>query len=67
VGDSVGDSVGASVWAYIGSFFNIAYDVDISSSNKLWESGIVSSFDGKLWRLHSGKYSSIIYTWNPKE
>jgi hypothetical protein len=66
---SVGDSVRASVWdsvgdsvgAYIGSYFDIKYKVDITSSNKLWNKGIVPSFDGTLWRLH-GHNGKIIWS-----
>lgn len=61
VGASVRDSVGDSVWAYISSFFKIKYKYDFSSCIKLWESGFVPSFDGKTWRLHSGKNAKIVY------
>jgi hypothetical protein len=62
--DSVGDSVWASAWAsvrtsvggsvgaYIGSFYDIK-DYKFQSAVDLWEAGLVSSFDGKTWRLHS--------------
>ena len=58
--DSVRDSVGDSVWAYISSFFNIQYKYDFSNCVKLWESGLVPSFDGKIWRLHGYK-GKILY------
>ena len=62
---SVWDSVRASVWesvgAYIGSFFDIPYKRDITPSNRLWESGLVASFDGKTWRLHTGPKAAIVY------
>ena len=69
VWDSVGDSVWDSVWnsvrdsveANIGTFFDIKYKYDLSSNNKLWERGLVPSFDGKIWRLHSGEKSDIIF------
>jgi len=64
---SVRDSVRASVWAYISTFFNINYRYDFFSVNELWNRGIVPSFDGKVWRLHSGKDASIIYEWNKEE
>ena len=71
VGDSVWDSVrvsvGDSVRAYISSFFNINYKYDFSSVNELWNKGIVPSFNGKTWRLHSGKDATIIYKWNKNE
>lgn len=68
VWDLVGDSVGASVGAYISSFFAVEYNHDLynhdfSSAIKLWESGLVPSFDGTTWRLHSGKKAEIIYEW----
>jgi len=59
VGNSVWDSVWASVWdsveAYISSFFDIQYPFDFSPCVKLWEKGLVPSFDGTLWRLHGAK------------
>jgi len=77
VGDSVWDSVWASVWdsvwasvwdsvwasvrAYISTYFDIKYNFDYSSSNKLWERGLVPSFDGKIWRLHTGKNADIVF------
>lgn len=60
VRDSVMASVWASVMAYTGSFFDIGYKIDIASSNNLWDRGFVPSFDGKVWRLHSGKKAKIV-------
>jgi len=69
VGGSVWDSVWASVWAsvgaYISSFFDIKYKYDFSPAIKLWEQGLVPSFDGTTWRLHSGKKAKIVYEWKP--
>jgi len=65
-GASVRDSVRDSVWAYISTFFAIKYNHDLSSAIKLWESGLVPSFDGTTWRLHSGKNAEIVYGWKPK-
>ena len=62
---SVGDSVWASVWAYVSAFFAIDYEHDFSSAVKLWEAGLVPSFDGRTWRLHTGKDAKIIYEWTP--
>jgi len=51
-----------SVWAYTGSFFKIAQWKYVKHPKekypytplvKLWEQGIVPSFDGKDWRLHT--------------
>ena len=65
---SVGASVWASVRAYQGSMFNI-WDgsYKFHPAVDLWKRGLVASFDGKLWRLHSGKKAEIVYTWNPSE
>ena len=61
VGDSVWDSVRDSVWAYISTFININYNYKFSIISKLWERGIIPSFDGTIWRLHSGNNVDIIY------
>ena len=65
VGASVGASVWASVWASVGaytsSFFDIEYKYDFSPCVKLCEGGLVPSFDGTTWRLHSGKNADIVY------
>ena len=61
VGDLVMASVRASVWAYISSFFAIDYEFNFSSAVKLWESGLVPSYDGQVWRLHTGKDAKIVY------
>ena len=62
VGDSVGDSVWASVGAYTSSFFDLPtwkYIKHPKGQNPykpvidLWNVGLVPSFDGKIWRLHS--------------
>jgi len=72
VGDSVWagvwNNVWDSAWAYAGSFFNIpkwkyvkhkkgAYPFQPVAD--LWERGIVTSFDGKVWRLHGHKGAII--------
>jgi len=64
--DSVMDSVGASVWAYLSSFFDVEYILDCSSAIKLWKSGLVPSFDGTTWRLHSGKNADVVFEWKPE-
>jgi hypothetical protein len=61
VWDSVWDSVGASVASYVSTFFAIDYEYDFSSAVKLWEAGLVPSFDGRTWRLHTGKNAKIVY------
>ena len=79
VWDSVEDSVGASVWAsvrdsvedsvgaYSSSFFDIKFDHDYSSCVKLWEMGLVPSFEGTTWRLHSGENADIVFEISKEE
>ena len=68
VGASVWTSVGASVWAYTGSLFNIWGDTyKFQPAVDLWKRGFIPSFDGKTWRLHSGKKAEIVYEWTPNE
>jgi hypothetical protein len=66
VWDLVGDSVRDSVWAYASTFFAIDHKHDYSSAMKLWEAGLVPSFDGTMWLLHSGKNADIVYEWMPE-
>jgi len=70
VWDSVGNSVRASVWAYISSFFNLDKwkNIDHKPGENpfqcgidLWERDLVPSFDGEVWRLHSGPNAKIVY------
>jgi hypothetical protein len=63
---SVFDSVLASAWAYISTFFDVEYKFDYSSAIKLWESGLVPSFDGTTWRLHSGENADVVFEWTPE-
>ena len=65
VWDSVWDSVGDSVGAYVSSFFAINYKYNFSSVANLWNAGLVPSFDGKVWRLHSGTKADVVYEWTP--
>ena len=79
VWDSVGDSVWDSVWAsvrdsmwdsvgaYTSGYFDIKYSHDFSANNKLWDAGLVPSFDGTTWRLHSGKDAKVVYEITAKE
>lgn len=70
VGYSVGYSVRDSVWdtvgAYISTFIDGEYRDDLSPAVKLWEAGLVPSFDGTTWRLHSGKSADVVYEWTPE-
>ena len=63
---SVGDSVWDSVYAYYSSFFDVEYKFDYSSAIKLWEAGLVPSFDGTTWRLHSGENADVVYERTPE-
>ena len=66
VWDSVRASVGNSVGAYTGSIFTIWNgEYKFTPAVELWKRGFVASFDGKTWRLHSGKKAEIVYEWTP--
>ena len=73
VWDSVRDSVWTSVWtsvgAYISGFFRlekwsyIEHEPGINPFQPaidLWEQGLVPSFDGKTWRLHTGPDGRVV-------
>jgi len=64
---SVRDSVRAAGGAYISSFFAVKYSHDFTPCVKLWEVGLVPSFDGTTWRLHSGKNVDVVYEWTSAE
>jgi len=75
VGNSVGNSawynVSYSISAYIGSLFpsiNIwkyknheQGQYPFQSAVNLWYRGLVPSFDGKIWRLHSGEKAEVVW------
>ena len=71
VWDNVGYSVRDSVWAYIGSLFpNIQKwkyknhehsQYPFQSAVNLWYRGLLPSFDGKIWRLHSGEKAEVVW------
>ena len=80
VRDSVGGSVRGSVWdlvyAYIGSMFklpewkHVKHEKGVypfQSVVDLWEQGLVPTFDGKFWRLHSGKKASVVFKISKEE
>jgi len=79
VGTSVCDSVGDSVWAFIGSFFKLKrtewkYTEKIKtkgypfeSAVKLWNMGLVVSFDGTTYRIHGGKDAKVMYEITKKD
>lgn len=39
---------------------------EITAAVKLWDDGLVPSFDGTTWRLHSGKSADIVYELTPE-
>ena len=73
VRDSAWDSAWDSVWAYIGSFYVLPRDTwkyteyikcdgyPFESAVKLWEMGLVPSFNGKIWRLHGGPDGKVLW------
>jgi len=75
--DSMWASVGDYVWAYYGSFFILSrndwkYTEKIKtdqypflSAVKLWEMGLVPSFDGKRWKLHAHKDARVVWEGEP--
>ena len=58
---SIWDSVWDSVMAYASSFVDIECEHGLSSAIKLWEAGLVPSFDDKTWRLHTGEDAHVVY------
>jgi len=71
VGNSVGASVRDSVWAYTSTMFTLQqwkYIEHKKGQNpfaivlKLWDKGLIPSFDGTNWRLHTGKKAKVIFT-----
>jgi len=71
VWNSVRNSVQSSVWAYIGSLFpsigkweyknHEHSQYPFQSAVNLWYRGLVPSFDGKIWRLHSGEKAEVVW------
>ncbi|MCK9370635.1 hypothetical protein M0R04_12055, partial [Candidatus Dojkabacteria bacterium] len=66
VWDTVWASVRASVGAYTATFVDIKYKYNLKSAQKLWERGLLASFDGTDWRLH-GKDGKEVYKISQKE
>jgi hypothetical protein len=70
---SVRGSVWGSVWAYTSSLFpgitkwkHIDHTPGTNpfrSAVDLWHMGLVASFDGTTWRLHTGEKAEIVYEW----
>lgn len=72
VGDSLWHSVGDSLEAYIGYILSPVVErwkyvkhrkgaYPFMPSASLWNRGLVPSFDGKLWRLHSGPQAEVVW------
>jgi hypothetical protein len=66
--DTVWDTIWATIWAYAGSLFNIekwgnypAGTYPFQPALDLWKRGLVPSYDGKTWRLHSGEKGEVVY------
>ena len=70
---SVGNSVRDSVWASVGALFYLrrsqwkytekikTKDYPFQCAVDLWKQGLVPSFDGTFWRLHSGKKAKVVF------
>jgi len=83
IGDSIRDSIGGSIWdsiyGYAGYMFKLersewkytnkvkTKEYPFISLIKLWKRGLVPSFDGNIWRLHSGKKAKIVFEISKKE
>ncbi len=73
--DSMWDSIGVCAWAYIGSLFpgiskwrHVRHQQGMypfQSVVDLWKRGLVPSYDGSIWRLHSGPNAQIVAEWRP--
>jgi len=69
--DSLGDSLWDSLGAYVGSIFpNIKKweyvkqaegEYPYQPAVDLWKRGLIASFDGKVWMIHSGKDASVVF------
>jgi len=67
------ESVWDAEWGYFGSMFKLKRSewkytdkikckgYPFQSLVKLWEQGLVPSFDGTIWRLHSGKKAKVVF------
>ena len=67
--DSVEDSAKNSVWAYSGSLFKLPEwekSYPYKAVVDLWKMGLVSSFDGRISRLHGLKDGKVQVLWEGK-
>uniref|UniRef100_A0A6M3KBX6 Uncharacterized protein n=2 Tax=viral metagenome TaxID=1070528 RepID=A0A6M3KBX6_9ZZZZ len=67
--------MGLSVWNFVGAYFGSLFPniekweyikhkkgiYPFQSAVDLWKSGLVSSYDGKIWRLHGKKKAEILW------
>jgi len=75
VSASMHASVSANVYAYIGSLFTNIKEWKYlkgvknpwAALRKLWTSGYVPSFDGKVWRLHAHADARVVFEFTKKE
>ena len=79
VWDTVWESVRESVWASVGALFYLRrsqwkYTEKIKTKGypfqcavDLWKQGLVPSFDGTFWRLHSGKKAKVVFKISQKK
>jgi hypothetical protein len=65
---SAWDTVRDAIRAYTGSLFNIekrgnypAGTYPFQPAVDMWKHGLVPSYDGKTWRLHSGEKGEVVY------
>ena len=63
------DAIRGSVWNAIGAYLDSLFTTYPGRPNMfpecvdLWKRGFVPTFDGDVWRLHSGKKAKIVYEW----
>lgn len=61
-GAAVMDTAEEAVWAYIGSLFpGITKWKYFQPAVDLWRVGLVTSYDGRMCRLHAGEHAEIIW------
>jgi hypothetical protein len=59
--DSFEDSLYDYTNVYATYFFDFKFNYDYSSFHNLWNKGLVPSYDGTKWRLHSGEKAEIVW------
>ena len=62
LGVSVRESVSDSIWAYCGSLFDIWPEgYPYQCAVNLWHAGLIPSWDGNSWQLHTGPDAHMIW------